>query len=670
VQARAGRACTPSVAAVVHERTGGIPLLVEELTRALVDAGALDADAAAIEQLDVPTRVLDLVAQRLPGLGEAATAVLEAAAVVGRELDWEVLPVMTGRDEDEVVDALDRAVASGLLVEVRGTAGRYAFAHDLVRQALHDRLGAARRGALHRRAASALAVLPTAGAADVAHHLIRGATAATAQDAAMAALVAAEDAVARVAHEEAARWYGEALAVLGASASAQQRAVLLLGRGEALASSGEREAAVTTLREAAAAAREAGDPVALARVSLALSGPSMGLWIAYGSDDRELVGMFDEVAGSLGAEHDALRARVLACRATCRSVADPDAAARDAALALALAESTGDTLALRSALFGTHMTSRRPGAARDRLAITDRLLGLADETDHPTDVLDALQLRLADLTVLGDLHAADVVIDRIETIGSRTRSVIAGWNVLRYRAMRAALAGRFDEATELASAGLQAGRLVQPANAFGSYAGLVSMVRTLQGAVEGMTDAVEAFAADNPHMPLYRANVAYSAANEGLLDRAAVALREVLDAGVPVDNNWLVANTTLAVACHRVRDAEAARELYTALAPCAGLHAAGGSWVSSFGPVDRALALLAELLGDDDAVDRHAAAAEAWCRQVGAWVYLALVRFDHARRLAARGSAAAAPALAEARATAEDAGVGLVLREIERTGER
>lgn len=669
VQARAGRACTPSVAAIVHERTGGIPLLVEELTRALLAADALDADRERIEQLSVPVGVRDLVAQRLPALGDAATALLEAAAVVGSELDWEVLPALADRPETEVVEALDRAVAGGLLVEVRGTAGRYAFAHDLVRQALYDGLGTARRASLHRRAASALAA-QHAGAAEVAHHLVRGATASTAADASMAAVVAAEDAVGRVAHEEAARWYGDALAVLGDLAADDQRATLLLGRGDALASAGQRDAAVETLRDAAAAARRAGNPPALARVALALSGPSMGLWVVYGSDDVELVAMLDEAAGSLGAEHDALRARVLACRASCRSVADPPAAAKDSALALALAESTGDPLALRTALFGTHMTSRRPGAARDRLALTDRLLGLADEADHPTDVLDALQLRLADLVELGELHQADLVVDRIEAIGEATRNVTAAWNVRRYRAMREALAGRFKAALELGEAALDIGKLVQPDNAFGSYGGLLSTCRVLQGEADGFADGVESLAARTPGMSLYRALVAFYAAYEGQPERARTSVRANLDAGIPIDNNWLTSHTALAVACHAVGDTDSAAVLYRALAPSAGLHAAIGSWVASLGPVDRVLALLAEVLDDDEAADRHADTAEAWCRQVGAWAYLAVVRFERARRLLRRGDAAAGPALDEARATAIEADVGLVVGEIERLDRR
>jgi hypothetical protein len=391
----------------------------------------------------------------------------------------------------------------------------------------------------------------------------------------------------------------------------------------------------------------------------------MGLWVGYGADDVELLAMLDEAAGTLGAEHDALRARVLACRASCRSVTDPAAARRDAALALALAESTGSDLAVRSALFGTHLSSRRPLAAGERLALTDRLLGLADEDDHPTDVLDALQLRLADLVELGRLHDADAVVERIEALGRRTRSVIAAWNVLRYRAMRAALAADFDRAEALAAEALEAGNLVQPDNAFGSYGGLITMSRLLQGRAAGFTDSIEGVAAANPGVSSYRAFVAYYAAYEGQLDRAAAAVRRNLDLGIPVDNNWLTSHTVLGVAAHRVGDADAAGTLYAALAASAGLHAAAGTWVASLGPVDRSLALLAETLGDHDGADRHAAAAEAWCRQVGAWAYLAVVRFEHARRLHARGSASAGPALAEARATASDAGVGLVLQEIE-----
>jgi DNA-binding SARP family transcriptional activator len=661
VQARAGRACTPSVAQAVHARTAGNPLFVEELTRALVAADALDDEDAVLAGLAVPTGVQDLVAQRLPGLGPTTTTVLEAAAIVGKELDWEVLPGMTGSTEDEVVDALDRAVAVGILVEVRGTVGRYAFAHDLVRQALYEGLGAARRSALHRRAAEALRVLPSAGAADVAHHLVRGATTATAQEAALAAMVAAEDAVGRVAHEEAARWYAEALDVLGPLAGDEQRALLLLGRGEALGAAGDRGAAVDALWSAAAAAREADDAVGLARAALALSGPSMGAWVAYGAEDAELVGLLDEAAAALADSDPALRARVLACRAVCRAVADQATAARDAAEALSLAEATGDRLALRSALFGSHHTSRGPVAVDGRLAIADRLLGLLDESSHPTDVLDALQLRLGDLVELGRLEQADALVARIEGLAEEASDVVARWSVLRYRAMRLALAGRLAEAEAVAFAAHEAGQAVQPANAVGSLGALLSMIRYLRGQVDGFAAQVQALAESNPGVSSYRALVPFFAAAEGDLDRAAASLRANLLAGIPVDNNWLSSHVFLAVACHAVGDTESAVQLDRALAPCAGLHAAAGSWVASIGPVDRALALLAETRGDDEAADRHAAEAEAWCRQVGGRAHLAVVLLEQGRRALVRDRAVALPMLHEARSIADSMGAGLVI---------
>ena len=135
------------IAAEVHELTQGNPFLVIELWRELVESGALvvvDGGARLsrpLAELASPEAVREVVGQRLDRLDPVTTAVLQLAAVVGREFDLD-----PGRGE-----AGDRrAVAAG-----GGRSGgaerhdhrpcpsvalRYRFSHELVRRALYDRL--------------------------------------------------------------------------------------------------------------------------------------------------------------------------------------------------------------------------------------------------------------------------------------------------------------------------------------------------------------------------------------------------------------------------------------------------------------------------------------------------------------------------------------------------
>nr|BFE80619.1 hypothetical protein GCM10020093_032200 [Planobispora longispora] len=109
---------------------------------------------------------------------------------------------------------LDQAVNAGLLVSC---APRMAFAHDLVREALLRDLPALRRAAAHREVMAALADRPGVDVAVVAHHAVEAGPAAYGE-AARWARAAARQASLRLAYEEAALWWGRAVAAHGASA--------------------------------------------------------------------------------------------------------------------------------------------------------------------------------------------------------------------------------------------------------------------------------------------------------------------------------------------------------------------------------------------------------------------------------------------------------------------
>ncbi len=135
------RACQPDAAGEVVARvvdaSEGIPLLVEEL---LASPG-LPADFAAT----VRARLDDLSAQQ--------RLVIEAAAVLGRHFDWQLLPAATGQSDDAVADAL-RVGAEALLLASHGADMR--FRHALTREAVLDTLIPPRQRELARAALTAL----------------------------------------------------------------------------------------------------------------------------------------------------------------------------------------------------------------------------------------------------------------------------------------------------------------------------------------------------------------------------------------------------------------------------------------------------------------------------------------------------------------------------------
>lgn len=136
------------MARYVHQRTGGHPLFVTELLATARAGGAPDGP--------VPETVQQAIDQQVDRLEPAALPVLQAAAVIGERFDYDLLAQVADGPEEEILAALEAAVALRL-VHAEGPAGdRFAFDHALVREVLLGRLIGPRRRRWHQRVAEAL----------------------------------------------------------------------------------------------------------------------------------------------------------------------------------------------------------------------------------------------------------------------------------------------------------------------------------------------------------------------------------------------------------------------------------------------------------------------------------------------------------------------------------
>ncbi|HEX4981952.1 MAG TPA: BTAD domain-containing putative transcriptional regulator, partial [Ilumatobacteraceae bacterium] len=144
-------------AAVLHERSGGHPLLLQ----AMISASSDD---------DVPSSIRDSVDRELAALGDAGATVRTAAAI-GPEIDVDLLASVQGGPTVGVLDDLERAAAGGLLVE--SEAG-FRFRHELIRAGVEASMTSARRALVHRQAARALVARRRPDPLAVAFHARRG----------------------------------------------------------------------------------------------------------------------------------------------------------------------------------------------------------------------------------------------------------------------------------------------------------------------------------------------------------------------------------------------------------------------------------------------------------------------------------------------------------------
>lgn len=143
----------PRLRAALYDRTQGVPFFVEELAAALRDEARLAPGAPGLEleegsSVPLPETLRDALRVRAEGLSDEGRDALETAAVVGVEVELELLAVL-GRDGG-LSEVLDR----GLLHEVEP--GIAAFRHDLVREAFYADTHWPRRRSLHREVANLL----------------------------------------------------------------------------------------------------------------------------------------------------------------------------------------------------------------------------------------------------------------------------------------------------------------------------------------------------------------------------------------------------------------------------------------------------------------------------------------------------------------------------------
>jgi len=134
----------------VIERTGGVPLFVEELTRAVVERG--DAQPTARE---IPATLQDSLMARLDRLGPAKE-VAQIASVIGREFSYELLLAVSVIPEDDLQSRLAK-LSDAELVYARGIPpeATYSFKHALIQETAYEALLKTRRRELHRRVAVA-----------------------------------------------------------------------------------------------------------------------------------------------------------------------------------------------------------------------------------------------------------------------------------------------------------------------------------------------------------------------------------------------------------------------------------------------------------------------------------------------------------------------------------
>ena len=175
-----GKALPPEVLRQIIGKTDGVPLFVEEITKAILESGQLKAlddryePTGAFAAFAIPATLHDSLMARLDRL-VTAKAVAQYGAVIGRQFAYELLHVVSQVDEVMLQHELGRLVEAEIVYQ-RGVPPQstYVFKHALIQDAAYESLLKSTRQHSHQRSAQVLeAQFPETAEAEpelLAHH--------------------------------------------------------------------------------------------------------------------------------------------------------------------------------------------------------------------------------------------------------------------------------------------------------------------------------------------------------------------------------------------------------------------------------------------------------------------------------------------------------------------
>ncbi|MBA3653518.1 MAG: AAA family ATPase [Actinobacteria bacterium] len=639
--------------------TAGNPFFLNEVVAHLVETGRIVVDGGqwttkggiGIDELGLPEGIRDVVTSRLARLPKAANHVLSVASVFGTSAPYPALEAACDLDADAVLDAVDAAVAAGMVHEV-GDA--LAFTHAIVRQTAYSELSAARRMRLHGRIAAALEATGRADAPALAHHYCMSALDGHLEDAARWSIVAIEEALGHLAFEHAIALAERALGVLELepSSSAAPRCQLTVLLAKAQDGMLDETSARITARHAAHQARELGDLDLLTQAVRAH--PALVIDMVDPGLEQLYEDTLDALVAEGGPRYAIVFSRYVGYRAW--SVGAGMDVLADAEKAVELARPSGDPEALALALWSTLLARSGSPDADGHIALADELLELA-ERHHRLDWRRiAMSHRLAGCFQSGRFAEFRAAEQAIREIASATGSAVALALTNIAEAGAAMREGRFDDvanATVIAE--------TEPA----LFSALVGTVMLERGQLPALRQLVIAMSAQYPRITMFRSALSVIEAELGDVGAAAAIVAELRADGfsaAPRNWTWPPGLALLARATARTHDRGAAAAILEELDSYRGQLLISAHSAITAGAADRFRAKLLHVLGRLDEAEDAFTDALALEVRLGAPPLEARTRVWHAELLVARGSAERAAALVEpARHVAEALGMdGLV----------
>jgi hypothetical protein len=613
----------------VMQLTGGNPYFLCELAQMWKEGSQADPQAI----VGLPASLAALTQHQMGRLSPTGLALVRAASVIGRGFD----PVLAARVSDvpiaEAMGQFDDAVTQRILARL--PAGRYAFRHALVREAIDAQIQPADRTRLHERIAVTLEQEVRAGrpvsATALAHHFCMALPFTHRRRAGAYAIAAGEAAQDTLAYEDAILQFRRAQDAYGPTLSDRETCDILLKLGPAQTGAGALSLSRHTFECAATLARQIDCPERFTRAALGFRGM---MWATIPAD-LPAISLLEEARTRLKEHCDHLEVELLCALSKSLYYSHHITKARDySQMASYLAARLGDDR-LNAIALETHAVSLlRPDRIDELLASADDLLQRAEALDDPELLFNARIFRQFGLLTVGNVRAADHDLLEAASISATTRNPRFLWQVSLLESARATFRGHLRLAEEIGLTTQELGSRVHDSSA-NQYALLQVLHRSLlRDQVADLLAPAAALSIQYPTVVGFKIAHALILARLSHTSLAAELIHEIAHnefEAVPRDNLFVWLLTMAAEAIVLAKVGEHARPAYDILLPYAGhnIVAAWGTLVD--GSASHYLALLATYQGDHEAAVKHFEHAIRRNRQNGAPALTARSQLAYAR---------------------------------------
>lgn len=672
----------------IIDKTDGIPLFVEELTKTVLegellrDAGNRYELAGPFKAIAIPDTLQGSLLARLDRLDAEARELAQIGATIGREFGHELLAIVANKPAAQLDAMLERLVAADIVLPASRSAwsgGAHIFRHALIQEAAYQSLLLARRREYHAAIGVALGErFPEIAGLQpelVAQHLTAAGLAERAIDYWLSAGVLAER---RSSYVEATAHLHRGLQLArGLPADERERSrralplLLALGTAEVSATT---IAAWDHYREAAAIARQLRRPADMAEAALGFEEAALYL----GKPMHESIGLLEEaIAACEPGQAGETIEPIVRCRLVTRlaralhSVGAYERAHGIIEQAMPLARKLGDKRSIADCLTCTLLPSSADPLAKlsleTRASMLKEMLEFAGTWSYADLHHNASALLYAHFLEIGDLGGFRTILELHKYGLADGGSPLVRWLQYSGEALAAILCGDFPRAERKATEALELLDGGQVEFTIGPYGVQMFTIRREQGRLAEVAPLFKRFVDENPENSTWRPGLMLIACDLGFEEQARRTLSSMAAEGfnLPVDGKRAVTLSYLAEACARLGEVDHAARVYELLLPYDRLAITMPAATICCGAAARYLGMLAATLENWSAAERHFEDAMVMNERMEAWPWLAHTRHEYAQALLDRGRvqdmARARELLGAAIATAERLGMASLL---------